>query len=82
MSAAAGARMTVAEALSNLVFARISELEVCMNYRKTKTNPFNIIKDLYLYKRMSSAVATGCGPPNCREKAQLFTTLAQPCAKS
>ena len=28
VNAAAGARMTVAEALSNLVFARISELEV------------------------------------------------------
>lgn len=36
MNAAAGARMTVAECLTNLVFAKISDIKVCNNFKDRK----------------------------------------------
>jgi phosphoribosylformylglycinamidine (FGAM) synthase-like enzyme len=44
LNPAAGARMTVAEALTNLVFARISELEVNVQFL------LGILKLIQIYK--------------------------------
>lgn len=82
INADVGARMAVAESLTNLVFAPISCLEVHILYLNCKVQKLFLFKFFSLFKqRMLNVVEIGCGLQKCQEKVQNYFMHVKLCVK-
>jgi phosphoribosylformylglycinamidine (FGAM) synthase-like enzyme len=66
-----GARMSVGEALTNLVFAPISDLQV--RYSNSRRSNYSVVV------RMSNVAQTGCGQQNLLAKVSTWYAHAMQC---